>query len=131
MLLRQFVDYWKQRDVPLLLVRMPLRYNYRRAMLYDPGIAANDYKLRCFVQSLTGERVRYLNFEDCKRVGLEENVHMMDYVHLYPEGAAILTSRMVAMLREMGWLSPGEGPAYAHGSMETPRPQSFLPDRSP
>jgi len=103
-ILRDFVNYWRDRGIRLVLVSTPVRRTWLDAMLESPQARQRWLSFDEQIKAMTGGNVAYYPWYTANQCGLDDPDDFLDTSHLTPEGARKLTAALVKTLKERGLL---------------------------
>jgi hypothetical protein len=118
--LRDFVDYWRDRGVKLLLIRTPVRRAWLSSMLAASQAREHWLSFEESVKAMTGGDVAYCPWYTADQCGVDDPGDFLDDSHLTPEGARKLTAALVKALETRGLLPLPSGPADEPGQGSGP-----------
>lgn len=102
-LLGQFVECWRDRGVPVLLVYIPVAPSglprAARAADHPDFISVQQ-----FLQSFVGEDVAVANWLFDTSLGFNDGADYLDEGHMTPSGAAKMSCILAEQLDRLGWL---------------------------
>lgn len=119
-ILRDFVAYWRDREVPILLINTPSRKTWLNAMLSSPQARHRWLSFEDQIKAMTDGDVAYCPWYTANQCGVDDPDDFLDTSHLTPQGAHKLTMALIETLKSRGLLPLPQQPRQYASPSQSP-----------